>query len=105
MYNAIEYAKVDLEALKAKPTKKLADILIDLTILQNEYEFLIKQGKLLGKSGIINIDNDDEEDGEEGGESYNSGGEERESSGTTILRSVLSIDSIAHNADFVSFEE
>jgi hypothetical protein len=92
LYDAVVKAQHDKEEAYAANLISLTSIPIDPIILEEERKFQLSQ-----RGGIqvtIPVDSEGEEDGEEG-DKYN----EMED-----YRSVVSLDSIAENADFVSLE-
>jgi hypothetical protein len=89
---AVGKAQRDRDEVYAMNTLSFAPLPIDPTILQEEHEFWISQ-----RGGLqVTIPVEDSE--EEGGDNAASESEDG------YQRSVASLDSIAHNADFVSLE-
>jgi hypothetical protein len=92
LHEAIGKAERDRKEAYAANPASLTPIPIDPAILQEEREFQLSQRG--GLQVIIPVDDSAEEGGDDGG---------GESEGD-YQRSVATIDSIAENADFVSFE-
>jgi hypothetical protein len=88
---AVGKAQRDRDEVYAMNTLSFAPLPIDLIILQEEHEFWVSQRG--GLPVTIPV-----EDSEEGGDNADSESEDG------YQRSVASLDSIAHNADFVSLE-
>jgi hypothetical protein len=92
LYDAVERAKAEWDKVQSEDPVVFTDIPIDPTILEAERQFKISQRPLL----VIDLE-------EEEGSGSGSGSEV----GSDIVsppRSVMSINSIAENADFISLE-
>ena len=92
MREAVGKAQRDRDKVYAMNTLSFAPLPIDPIILQEEHKFWVSQ-----RGGLqVTIQVEDSE--EEGGDNAASESEDG------YQRSVASLDSIAHNADFVSLE-
>jgi hypothetical protein len=105
LYDAVETAQAEWDRVHSENPLVFTDIPIDPAILEAERQFQIQQ------TPGLHIDVEEEgsgTDGEGGSGTDGEGGSGTDGEGGSDLastpRSVISIDSIAENADFVSLE-
>jgi hypothetical protein len=89
LYDHLEQVQKAREQAYSDDPAEFTDIPIDPAILEHERQFRVQQ------QGVLNLDADEQE---------GSSGNERDDIMSSPPRSVISIDSIAENADFISLE-
>jgi hypothetical protein len=89
LYDTAAIAEHEWHTTQSEDLTNLTSIPIDPLILENEQRFQVHQKKLLNREVIIDIDEEE--------------GEEEESDIESLALSVVTLDSIAQNADFITF--